>query len=146
DRHGQHGRAGHRLRDRRLRGPRHSDGERLLHQLLQTADHDRRAGLCGPRAHLRPRADRPGSPGHAVGEAQGRVSMNIFEQALVWLNDPLNWTNPDGILARTAEHLWISLAAVVLGVVVAVPIGVWLGHSGRGGGLVVAVANLTRAI
>jgi len=72
--------------------------------------------------------------------------MNIFEQALVWLNDPLNWTNPDGILARTAEHLWISLAAVVLGVVVAVPIGVWLGHSGRGGGLVVAVANLTRAI
>jgi osmoprotectant transport system permease protein len=72
--------------------------------------------------------------------------VNLFEQALVWLNDPLNWTNPDGILARTAEHLWISLVAVAIGVAVAVPIGVWLGHTGRGGGLVVAVANLTRAI
>jgi osmoprotectant transport system permease protein len=72
--------------------------------------------------------------------------VNIFERALVWLNDPLNWTNPDGILARTAEHLWISAAAVALGVVVAVPLGVWLGHVGKGGGVVVAVANLTRAI
>ena len=53
--------------------------------------------------------------------------MNLFQQALVWLNDPLNWTNPDGILARTREHLEISAAAVALACLVAWPIGIWLG-------------------
>jgi osmoprotectant transport system permease protein len=72
--------------------------------------------------------------------------MNIWQQAIVWLNDPLNWTNPDGIIARTVEHLEISAAAVGLALVVAWPIGIWLGHTGRGGGFVIALANLTRAI
>jgi osmoprotectant transport system permease protein len=72
--------------------------------------------------------------------------MNVFQQAIVWLNDPLNWTNPDGILVRTREHLVISAAAVALACLVALPIGLWLGHIGRGGGLIVAVANLTRAL
>ncbi len=70
----------------------------------------------------------------------------IWEQTYVWLNDPLNWTNPDGILARTVEHLQISAAAVALAIVVAWPIGIWLGHLGRGGATVVTIANLTRAI
>jgi osmoprotectant transport system permease protein len=72
--------------------------------------------------------------------------VNYFNQALIWLNDPLNWTNPDGILARTAQHLEISAAALAIGIVIAWPLGIWLGHAGRGGPLVVAVANLTRAI
>jgi osmoprotectant transport system permease protein len=72
--------------------------------------------------------------------------MNYLEQALIWLNDPLNWTNPDGILARTAEHLEISATAVAIGIVLAWPLGIWLGHTGRGGPLVVTVANLSRAI
>jgi osmoprotectant transport system permease protein len=72
--------------------------------------------------------------------------MNVWEQALVWLNDPLNWTNPDGIVARTREHLEISAVAVALACLVAWPIGIWLGHIGRGGASIVAVANLTRAM
>ena len=71
--------------------------------------------------------------------------MNYFEQAFVWLNDPLNWTNPDGILARTAEHLEISAAALLLAIVVAWPLGIWLGHTGRGGAALVVLANLARA-
>jgi osmoprotectant transport system permease protein len=72
--------------------------------------------------------------------------MNPFDDALVWLNDPLNWTNPDGIVARTVEHLELSAAAVALGVLVSWPLGIWLGHTNRGGGVIVAVANLTRAL
>jgi osmoprotectant transport system permease protein len=72
--------------------------------------------------------------------------MNVWQQALVWLNDPLNWTNPDGILVRTREHLQISAAAVALACLVAWPIGIWLGHIGRGGAFIVTVANLTRAM
>lgn len=72
--------------------------------------------------------------------------MSVIEDALIWLNDPLNWTLPSGILARTREHLWISALAVALGCVIAWPIGIWLGHKGRGGGAVVSVANVTRAV
>jgi osmoprotectant transport system permease protein len=72
--------------------------------------------------------------------------VNIWREALVWLNDPLNWTNPDGILFRTAEHLQISGAALAIAIVLSWPVGIWLGHANRGGTFVVAVANLTRAV
>jgi osmoprotectant transport system permease protein len=72
--------------------------------------------------------------------------VNYFQQAIEWLNDPLNWTNPGGIEERLVEHLRISAAAVLLGCLIAWPLGVWLGHVGRGGGLVVLVSNVTLAI
>jgi osmoprotectant transport system permease protein len=72
--------------------------------------------------------------------------VNPIQQAVAWLNDPLNWTNPGGILDRLGEHLYISAAAVALGCLIAWPIGLWLGHVGRGGGLVVVFSNLTLAI
>lgn len=72
--------------------------------------------------------------------------MNPIQQAVVWLNDPLNWTNPDGVIDRLVEHLTISAAAVAIGCLVAWPIGLWLGHTGRGGGVVVLVSNVTLAI
>ena len=72
--------------------------------------------------------------------------MRYFNDALVWLNDPLNWTNPGGIFDRLSEHLRISAAAVLLGCLIAWPLGLWLGHRGRGGDLVVLVSNVTLAI
>lgn len=72
--------------------------------------------------------------------------MNFFRDGIVWLNDPLNWTNPGGLLDRLVEHLTISFWAVLLGCAVGWPIGIWLGHRGRGGGAVITVANLTLAI
>jgi len=72
--------------------------------------------------------------------------MNYLRQGFVWLNDPLNWTNPGGLLDRLVEHLRISFFAVLLACAVGWPLGVWLGHRGRGGGAVIAVANLTLAI
>jgi len=72
--------------------------------------------------------------------------VNVVEQAYRWLNDPLNWTIPGGILDRLGEHLWLSAASVLLGCAVAWPVGILLGHTGRGGGLTVTVANVTRAV
>jgi osmoprotectant transport system permease protein len=82
-----------------------------------------------------------------VGEGKIPVrTANPFGDAVVWLNDPLNWTLPGGVLDRLGEHLWISGAAVALGCLVAWPLGLWLGHTGRGGGAVVLVSNISRAI
>ncbi|MEV0714928.1 ABC transporter permease [Asanoa sp. NPDC050611] len=72
--------------------------------------------------------------------------MNVVESAWKYLNDPLNWTNPGGILDRLGEHLVISASAVAIGLVIAWPLGVWLAHSGRGGGVIVLLSDLTLAI
>jgi osmoprotectant transport system permease protein len=77
---------------------------------------------------------------------EGAPVVNYLQDGVVWLNDPLNWTNPGGLLERLGEHLVISLWAVLLGCAIGWPLGVWLGHRGRGGGAVIAVANLTLAI
>ncbi|MCC2308946.1 ABC transporter permease [Cellulomonas sp. zg-Y338] len=72
--------------------------------------------------------------------------MDVISSALAWLNDPLNWTGPNGVLALTREHITISAVAVLLATVVALPVGVWLGHRGRGGVLTVVLANTSRAL
>jgi osmoprotectant transport system permease protein len=74
--------------------------------------------------------------------------VNDFSRALVYLNDPYNWTRTDGlgILSLLGEHLAISLIAVAVGAAITLPIGLWLGHSGRGGGFVVALSNVSRAV
>ncbi|MDM8083664.1 ABC transporter permease [Cellulomonas cellasea] len=72
--------------------------------------------------------------------------MDVIEEAFRWLNDPLNWTGPQGVLALTREHVTISALAVLLAMVVALPVGVWLGHRRRGGALTVVLANTSRAL
>ncbi|MGY1747216.1 ABC transporter permease [Blastococcus sp. SYSU D00695] len=72
--------------------------------------------------------------------------MNSFERAVVYLNDPFNWTRRGGILDLLADHLAVSAAAVGIAMVVALPLGTVLGRSRRGGGTVVVVSNVSRAI
>lgn len=62
-----------------------------------------------------------------------------------WLTDPANWSGPFGIGARMAEHLWYCLLAVLPAALVAVPLGLWVGHTGRCRWLV-SLANASRAV
>lgn len=70
----------------------------------------------------------------------------VLDDALTWLNDPLNWQGSRGIPALVLEHLGMSVAAVLLAAVVALPLGVWLGHRGRGGAVTVVLSNTSRAL
>jgi len=72
--------------------------------------------------------------------------VNGFADALVYLNDPFNWTRPGGILDLLAEHLAVSAVAVLAGALLAVPVGIALGTSGRGSGAVVVLSNVSRAV
>ncbi|WP_158373882.1 ABC transporter permease [Cellulosimicrobium cellulans] len=72
--------------------------------------------------------------------------MDVLQDAFTWLNDPLNWTGRDGVLALGADHLRISALAVLLAALVALPLGVWLGHRRRGGVVTVVAANTSRAL
>ncbi|MCW2699718.1 MAG: Osmoprotectant transport system permease protein [Blastococcus sp.] len=72
--------------------------------------------------------------------------MSAFGEAIVYLNDPFNWTRRGGILELLGEHLAISVVAVLAAWVIAFPVAVALGASGRGGAAVVVVSNVSRAV
>lgn len=72
--------------------------------------------------------------------------MNLLVATWEWFLDPAHWSGPDGVPVRFAQHLAISAAALALALVVAVPLGVLLGHVGRGGVLAVNVGNVGRAV
>lgn len=63
-----------------------------------------------------------------------------------WLLDPAHWQGADGVATRVLEHLQVSGAAVALAVALAMPLGLWLGHTGRGGFAAINVANIGRAL
>lgn len=63
-----------------------------------------------------------------------------------WFTDPANWTGPGAVPVRVGEHLYYSALALLIGIVIAVPVGALIGHYGRGGFLVVGFANWLRSL
>jgi osmoprotectant transport system permease protein len=72
--------------------------------------------------------------------------MDVANQAVAWLTDPAHWQGSDGIPIRLLEHIELCIAATALAILVGLPLGLAIGHTGRGGVLVVSIANLGRAI
>ena len=72
--------------------------------------------------------------------------MNRLQDAVVYLNDPYNWTRANGILDLLVQHLRISGLAVLAAMLIGIPVGALLGHTGRGGGFAVALSNVSRAV
>ena len=63
--------------------------------------------------------------------------MNLIGETSAWLANPNNWAGRDGIPTRIGEHILVSGVIVMLAVLIALPIGVWAGHTGRGGFLTI---------
>jgi osmoprotectant transport system permease protein len=63
-----------------------------------------------------------------------------------WFTDPGHYQGRDAVQTRLLEHLELSVLAVLIGVLIALPIGLGLGHTGRLGFLAVNVANIGRAL
>ena len=72
--------------------------------------------------------------------------MNLFADAVAWILDPAHWGGPGGIDTRVIEHIAISLLVVGIATAIAVPIGYLIGHTGKGRGIVVALAGAVRAL
>ncbi len=65
---------------------------------------------------------------------------------LAWLADPAHWSGSDGIPSRVAQHLALSAVALIVAVILALPLGLVLGHTGRGAWLLINAANVGRAL
>ncbi len=72
--------------------------------------------------------------------------MNFLQQALSYIFTAANWGGPAGLAARIGEHLQYTVVAVLVSVLIAVPIGMLIGHTGRGTFLVVTGVNALRAL
>ncbi|MFJ9826557.1 ABC transporter permease [Streptomyces sp. NPDC101160] len=72
--------------------------------------------------------------------------MGFFADTWTWLTTGAHWSGESGVWHRLAEHLYVSGAALLLACAVALPLGLWLGHLGRGGALAVNVSNAGRAV
>jgi osmoprotectant transport system permease protein len=71
---------------------------------------------------------------------------NVFTDTFAWLGDPLHWAGSTGIPVRLAEHLQYTGLVMLIATAIAVPIGLYVGHTGRGRVAVVALAGALRAL
>jgi osmoprotectant transport system permease protein len=72
--------------------------------------------------------------------------MGFFGTVLGWFADPRHWQGSDGIPTRIGEHLLLSAAAVVIAALIGLPLGIWLGHTRRGGFFAINIVNVGRAL
>jgi len=70
----------------------------------------------------------------------------IVGDTLAWLAAPERWQGEQGIPDRLTQHVVLSAAVLLIALVVALPLGLWLGHRGRGATVVVGLANVARAV
>lgn len=72
--------------------------------------------------------------------------MNLLLEAVEWLKDGQNWLGPSGILIRTGQHVLFVAAVVLISALIALPIGVYIGHTGRWKNLVLTATGAARAV
>ena len=72
--------------------------------------------------------------------------MSFLTQAIWYLLTADNWLGPAGLAARILEHCQYTVAAVAVSALIAIPVGLVIGHTGRGALLVVSAVNGLRAL
>lgn len=70
----------------------------------------------------------------------------MISEVIAWLSDPANWQGPGGVPAQTLLYLYYCVVSVGVACLVAVPLGLYIGHTGRGRVLAVSGANAMRAL
>jgi osmoprotectant transport system permease protein len=72
--------------------------------------------------------------------------VDFLGRVVAWFTTASHWQGNAGALHRLSEHVVMSASAVAVAAAVALPLGVWLGHTGRGGALAINLSNVGRAI
>jgi osmoprotectant transport system permease protein len=80
-----------------------------------------------------------------MGRTGGRT-VNWLGWLGTFFSAPAHRSGPDSIAHRIAEHLALSGEALAWAAVLAVPLGLLIGYTGRGGFLVTALAGVARAL
>ncbi|MBA8793410.1 osmoprotectant transport system permease protein [Friedmanniella endophytica] len=69
--------------------------------------------------------------------------MNLFS----FLENAQNWTTASGAIPyRLGEHLFYTVVSVAIAAVIGIPLGILVGHTGRGNFVIIGFTNAARAI
>ncbi|MEY2849080.1 MAG: hypothetical protein RI885_1747 [Actinomycetota bacterium] len=76
--------------------------------------------------------------------------MNFVLEALAYILDPANWApglrSPLPIGDRIAEHLFYTAVTIPIAAIIALPLGFYIGHTGRGRQFVIGFTGAMRAL
>jgi len=72
--------------------------------------------------------------------------MTLISDVIDWFGDPYNWRGFGGVPVRLVQHLEYTALALLVALLIAVPLGALVGHTRRGGFLIVGFANGLRAL
>lgn len=76
----------------------------------------------------------------------GADLMEFLGEVVTWFADPATWSGRNGIPTRLVEHLWLSAGSLAVGALIALPVGLAIGHTGRGALFAMSIANIGRAV
>lgn len=72
--------------------------------------------------------------------------IRSFVDALHWITARAHWSGFDGIPVRAWEHVELSLVSIVVAAAIAIPVGLYIGHTRRFEFLAVSIANVGRSV
>lgn len=72
--------------------------------------------------------------------------MSVISETVDFLSDGANWTGDYGIPHRLVQHLGYTTLTVVIAAAIAIPLGLWIGHTGRFRGVAVTLTGSLRAL
>jgi osmoprotectant transport system permease protein len=72
--------------------------------------------------------------------------VDFIGSVVGWFLDPANWVGADGVPTRVGEHLVLAIVPLVLAAIIAMPIGLYIGHTRRMAGLAINASNIGRAV
>jgi osmoprotectant transport system permease protein len=69
-----------------------------------------------------------------------------MNETIAWFADPATWQGQTGVPWRLVEHLAMVAVSILAATLVALPVGLWIGHTGRGANIAISLANIGRAV
>jgi osmoprotectant transport system permease protein len=72
--------------------------------------------------------------------------MSSWSKLVDYLMTASHWTGDAGILHRLEQHFALTAVSIGIAAVIALPLGLALGHIGRGGTLAINITNIGRAV
>lgn len=72
--------------------------------------------------------------------------MSVVSDTIDWLSDSTHWSGDDGVPNRLVEHLGYTVETIAIASVIAIPIGLWIGHTGRFRSFAVGLTGAMRAL
>jgi osmoprotectant transport system permease protein len=79
-------------------------------------------------------------------EEAASLMYELFKNLAKWLTSGSQWAGSDGIAHRLAEHLQYSLLATLIAAAIGLPLGLLIGHTGKGAFLAINLASFGRAL